>query len=178
MTFEIIEEQEVDFEVVVEDIDSELEYTWFVNQENENNPLSIFSYSFIENGEFEIKSIVNDEEFELETIWNVSVNLSGTNDNSIIPLTSALVGSYPNPFNPTTTIKYNLKENAKIRVDIFNIKGQKLNTLVDQNKNAGYHSVVWNGNDSSGNPVSSGLYLYKLIIDNTTIDMKKCLLLK
>ncbi|MDP8268897.1 MAG: FlgD immunoglobulin-like domain containing protein, partial [Candidatus Tenebribacter davisii] len=178
LVFEITDEQEITFEVIGEDIDSQLEYTWYVNQENMNNPDSNYVYNFTENGDFEIKCITFDEEFELDTIWNVTVNITEINDNSIIPFTSKLVGSYPNPFNPTTTIKYNLKENANIRIELFNIKGQKVNTLVDQNQDAGYHSVLWNGKDSSENPVSSGLYLYKLIVDKRTIGMKKCLLLK
>ncbi len=74
--------------------------------------------------------------------------------------------NYPNPFNPTTTINYSLKENTKVSLNIYNIKGQKVKQLVSEQLSAGQHSVVWNGKDDNGKSVSSGIYFYKLKVSD------------
>ncbi|MCK4653768.1 MAG: right-handed parallel beta-helix repeat-containing protein [Candidatus Cloacimonetes bacterium] len=79
-------------------------------------------------------------------------------------LSTKLNHNFPNPFNPTTMICYSLKENSKVSLNIYNIKGQKVKTLVDETIPAGEHSVIWNGKDSNGNRVSSGIYFYKLCL--------------
>ena len=86
--------------------------------------------------------------------------------------------NYPNPFNPTTTINYSLKENSKVSLKIYNIKGQKVKILVNEILPAGEYSAIWNGKDSNGNQVSSGIYFYKLNVNGKTEAVKKCLLLK
>ena len=70
--------------------------------------------------------------------------------------------NYPNPFNPSTTINYSLKENSKILLKIYNIKGQLVKTLVNDIKPAGEHSAIWDGRDYNQQPVGSGIYFYKL----------------
>ena len=70
--------------------------------------------------------------------------------------------NYPNPFNPETTINYSLKENSKVSLKVYNIKGQKVKTLVHEVLPAGEHSIVWDGSDSDGKRVVSGIYFYKL----------------
>jgi len=86
--------------------------------------------------------------------------------------------NYPNPFNPTTTIEFSIQNDSEVELTIFNIKGQKIITLAKDNFTKGSHSVIWNGDDNFNNPVSSGLYFYKLIINGKTESVKKCLLLK
>lgn len=86
--------------------------------------------------------------------------------------------NYPNPFNPTTTISFSIPDNSKIELSIYNIKGQKVKTLANSQFIKGNHSVIWNGDDESGQPVSSGLYFYKLNVNGKTEAVKKCLLLK
>ena len=105
---------------------------------------------------------------------NVIVN----SDDNLIPLITKLNQNYPNPFNPTTTINYSLKENAKVSINIYNIKGQKVKKLVSDQLLAGQHKAVWNGKDDSEKKVSSGVYLYKLNVNGKTEAVKKCLLLK
>jgi len=85
--------------------------------------------------------------------------------------------NYPNPFNPTTTINYSLKENSKVSLNIYNIKGQKVKQLVRNQLSAGQHSVVWNGKDDNGKSVSSGIYFYKLKAGNFE-KTKKMILMK
>jgi hypothetical protein len=68
----------------------------------------------------------------------------------------------PNPFNPVTTIRYSLDKPAPVTVDIFNALGQRVRTFNEGNRPAGWHHVVWDGRDASGNNVASGMYLYVL----------------
>jgi hypothetical protein len=84
----------------------------------------------------------------------------------------------PNPFNPSTAIKFSIGNNSKIDLSIFNIKGQKIKTLAQNEFTKGSHSIIWSGDDEFGKTVSSGVYYYKLKVNNTTEVVKKCLLLK
>jgi hypothetical protein len=88
--------------------------------------------------------------------------------------------NYPNPFNPTTTISFDLHKNiGNAVIEIYNIKGQKLKTLYAfPNGSLGTRSVVWDGTDNYHNQVSSGVYLYRLINDEGVLISKKMLLLK
>ncbi len=88
------------------------------------------------------------------------------------------ISNYPNPFNPETNIVFNLPEEGEVQIDIFNIKGQKINSLVNEQLLKGEHSIVWDGENASGKKVGSGLYLYKLIVNGKTEIVKKCMLLK
>jgi hypothetical protein len=75
---------------------------------------------------------------------------------------TGLGGNYPNPFNPETTISYSLRENTDVIIEVFNLKGQKIRTLVNENKTRGYHTAIWNGTDNNGKAVSSGIYYYRM----------------
>lgn len=103
------------------------------------------------------------------------------NDNVLIPVRTELTGNFPNPFNPTTTVKYTLHEDSRINLEIFNIKGQKIKTLADGNQSAGYHTIVWDGKDNNGRTSASGLYFYKMVSEGNSgryTSTKKMLLLK
>jgi hypothetical protein len=84
-----------------------------------------------------------------------------SDENEIIPISFNLK-NYPNPFNPSTTINFSIQSNTDVELTIFNIKGQKVKTLIDRNFEKGEHSVIWDGSDETGNSVSSGIYLYRL----------------
>ena len=88
--------------------------------------------------------------------------------------------NYPNPFNPSTTICFettNLQENS--RIEIFNIKGQKVKTFLNlQINKSSNQQVIWNGTDNNNKSVSSGIYLYKLKVNDETMATRKCILLK
>jgi len=86
--------------------------------------------------------------------------------------------NYPNPFNPETNISYSIVDNGLVELSIYNIKGQLVKNLVRSSENSGEHNVVWNGKDSAGKKVSSGLYFYKLKVNDKIIDTKKMMLLK
>ncbi|MCK5787422.1 MAG: T9SS type A sorting domain-containing protein, partial [Chlamydiia bacterium] len=98
-------------------------------------------------------------------------------DDNVVFNSTKLRENYPNPFNPTTTISYDLKNDSKIKLEIFNIKGQKIITLEDGEKVAGYHNIIWNGKDSEGSSVSSGIYFYNLDTKDYS-SVKKMVLMK
>ncbi len=96
----------------------------------------------------------------------------------ICPVNITGLGSnYPNPFNPETTISYSLKENTDVIIEVFNLKGQKVRTLVNENKNLGKHTVLWNGTDNNGESVSSGIYYYRMKTINLE-ETRKMILMK
>ena len=105
-------------------------------------------------------------------------NPTGTSENLILPLVNSLSNNYPNPFNPVTTISFSTTEtDQNTELTVYNMKGQKVKTLVNTNLDAGQHKVVWNGKDESGKPVSSGVYFYKMKAGNF-IATRKMILMK
>jgi hypothetical protein len=110
-------------------------------------------------------------------IEHVQTNAEGV----IIPVKTELSGNYPNPFNPTTTIKFGLKEDCDVNIKIYNIKGSVVKTLVDGEMNAAYHEIIWDGKDNAGRQVGSGLYFYKMVSEGNSgryTSTKKMILLK
>ncbi|MDD4310555.1 MAG: T9SS type A sorting domain-containing protein, partial [Candidatus Cloacimonetes bacterium] len=81
-------------------------------------------------------------------------------------------GNYPNPFNPSTTISYTLGKDAAVNLEIYNLKGQLVKRLVNENLPQGTYSAVWNGKDSQDRSVASGFYFYKLSAGDSTITRK------
>ena len=79
-----------------------------------------------------------------------------------LPTEISLSQNYPNPFNPTTTIKYQITVSSHVSLKIYNILGQELASLVDEEQPAGTHTLLWNGKSTNGLPVSSGVYFYRL----------------
>lgn len=92
------------------------------------------------------------------------------------PIT-ALYGNYPNPFNPTTTISYSLATEDKVTIEIFNIKGQLVKTLINEIQSIGSYSIKWNGKDNEGKDCASGLYMYRFQTKGINT-VKKAMLLK
>ena len=103
--------------------------------------------------------------------------LSIDDDPNIIPSSSTLFQNYPNPFNPSTTIMYDLNKDSRVVIEVYNVKGQKVKSLVNCELEAGQHSVIWNGKDNSSKPVTSGIYLYKMKAGKYT-STKKMILMK
>lgn len=81
---------------------------------------------------------------------------------TMMPTQYSLEQNYPNPFNPTTNIVYSLVNSGSVKLDVYNIVGQKIATVVDGVQNAGTYTVRWNGTDVTGHQVSSGIYFYRL----------------
>ncbi len=87
------------------------------------------------------------------------------------PSEFALPHAYPNPFNPSTTISYVLPAQSDIRIEIYNIIGQKIETIVDGNQTAGYHSIIWNAS-----VLPSGIYFARLEAGGRSENVKMALL--
>ena len=107
----------------------------------------------------------------------IPLNLVGINENNILT-DYTLTQNYPNPFNPTTTISYQLPKNGKVEITVYNLKGQKVKTLINETLESGNHSVIWEGTDENGKSVSSGIYLYNLKINYESVAMKRMVLIK
>ncbi|MFP4547820.1 MAG: T9SS type A sorting domain-containing protein [Fidelibacterota bacterium] len=111
--------------------------------------------------------------------------LVGTIDESIIadiddekiPQGYHLYQNYPNPFNPETRIQFQLPENQRVRINIYNLLGQRVKTLVNQPYSQGLHTVQWHGDNDFGKPVASGIYIYRLRSEKFTKSYK-CILLR
>jgi len=97
-------------------------------------------------------------------------------DDISIPAVTALKGNYPNPFNPSTTIAFDLAEEGLVSIDVFNIKGQKVKTVTNELMKAGRYSVVWNGDDNIGRAVGSGVYFYRMTSGQYTKTQKMLLM--
>lgn len=110
----------------------------------------------------------------------VTVSSTGILDENgpAVPLDFALAQNYPNPFNPSTIIEYALPSKSHVMVSVFNVLGQKIRTLVDEEKTIGYYSEVWNGTDDNGQPVASGIYFYRIDAGDQFTETKKMMLLK
>ncbi|MDX1700854.1 MAG: DUF362 domain-containing protein, partial [Melioribacteraceae bacterium] len=93
-------------------------------------------------------------------------------ENLIISESFELLQNYPNPFNPSTTISYSIKKNAYVRITIYNNIGQVVKILIDKNMSSGHHRINWGGTDASGNRVASGVYYYKMEVEDYSNTMK------
>ena len=97
-------------------------------------------------------------------------------DNSLVPQEFSLGQNYPNPFNPNTEITYNLPAQSDVRITVFNLLGQAVKEIVNDNLPAGPHVASWDGRDESGTTVASGIYLYRLTAGDRTLSRKMVLL--
>jgi flagellar hook assembly protein FlgD len=96
--------------------------------------------------------------------------------NTEIPDHSSLAENWPNPFNPETSISYELSGNSNVSLTVFNLLGQRIRTLIDGYQFAGNHSLIWNGKDDSGIPAPSGLYIYTLQADDFVVSKRMTLI--
>jgi len=101
-------------------------------------------------------------------IVNETEIIIGNQQQNLLPETYELHQNYPNPFNSETIITYQLPEAGKVDIAIYNFLGQKVRTLVNNNMNAGYHQIKWNGRNDRGSSVASGIYIVKIKANNYT----------
>ena len=130
---------------------------------------------FEDNARFEI---ANGLVFDPSQLQNPAV-VAGVLEFQSTPREFALHQNFPNPFNPDTTIKYDLAESADVTLQIYNVLGQVVRTLVaSEAQNAGRYQIRWNGMDDRGVPVSSGIYFFQISADGKFSDVRKLMLLK
>ncbi len=94
-----------------------------------------------------------------------------------LPPATRLHPNYPNPFNPTTTIAYDLPQPARVRLVIYDVSGRKIRDLVDADEPAGHRTVIWDARNASNEPVASGVYFYRLFAGDF-VRTRKMVLLK
>jgi len=102
--------------------------------------------------------------YELPPYVTIIVNLiaTGIEEKTDLPKEFSLSQNYPNPFNPTTAIKYTLPKDTDVKLEVTNILGQRVKVLINRREKAGYKEVIWDGTDSEGKPVASGVYFYTI----------------
>ncbi|HPR17643.1 MAG TPA: PKD domain-containing protein [Candidatus Cloacimonadota bacterium] len=150
---------------------------------NEQNP----TFTYEEAGVYSVSLTVSDGTYSDTELKTDYINVSEVGTDDLIITKTQLLGNYPNPFNPSTTISFSVTQSSDFAtIEIYNLKGQKVKTLDCGNSfaaasgNCRTHSktVYWDGTNQTNNPVSSGIYYYKLVVDGKTVDTKKCMLLK
>ena len=82
--------------------------------------------------------------------------------NELVPIEFNLYQNHPNPFNPFTTLEYDLPKDSFVTVTIYDMRGNVINNLVNTNQSSGYKSVQWDATNNQSQPVSAGLYLYSI----------------
>ncbi|MEE9552995.1 MAG: T9SS type A sorting domain-containing protein [candidate division Zixibacteria bacterium] len=133
----------------VEEVDNEIHYdTFILGNQDCNGDVVLVDFDTFE---------MDDADIEFSFAPLMLGEVLGVDDDIDLPDGFALSQNYPNPFNAKTTIGYDLPERSDVRIDIYNILGAKIATLIDETKPAGSHSVIWDAED-----VSSGVYLYKI----------------
>lgn len=136
---------------------------------------------------YQAHMIIGDEGYSaegLQALFQSESGNNGTNTLSEIPTEYKLYNNYPNPFNPTTTIKYSVPKVSNVKLKIYNAMGQLVKTLVSETKAPGLYFVEWNGTDVNSSKVASGIYFYKLesyplgSTEEGFVSSKKMILLK
>jgi hypothetical protein len=101
----------------------------------------------------------------------------GIEDQFSLPKEFTVLPAFPNPFNPSTTITYGLNTDSKVSIQIFNITGRLITTLINAEQASGWHSIVWNATNQQGERIPAGLYLSKITSGNE-VKTSKLMLLK
>ena len=168
-------------------------YEWTALQAD----LSPGGWAWLESGDINISSFHSDNVFIAfkyisdetgNATWEIDdILIAGDNtstEDNIVQQVTLINSIYPNPFNPETTLSYTVPSNAFVTLEVYNVKGQKVKTLVNQNMQQGSYTAVWNGTDENNTAVTSGLYFGKCVIESDEnnsdkyTSTKKMLLLK
>ncbi len=154
----------------------DLGYVYMLMEEDAKSPLIAMYPQLKPKSLFEFEA---NRESILSNLYTSVENPYGTesNESSIVAVVPVLNKNFPNPFNPSTTISFSLPSDMACKLEIYNIRGQKVHTLLKENMMAGKHSIVWDGVDDNGRSVSSGVYFYRLVTPNRS-QTSKMLLMK
>lgn len=114
---------------------------------------------------------------DVSILTDTTITGDAEEEKTNLPITYTLHQNYPNPFNPTTTIKYGLPQSAPVNLVIYDINGRDFWQHSESMQPAGWHQIQWNGRSSSGQLVSTGVYLYRLQAGEF-VDVKKMVLMK
>ena len=155
--------------------------------QSSNYPLTISASNItLEEGfQYLIREIIAGEEGETYVlqqgnsieITNPEVTTLKLTKEEVVPLTFMVKQNYPNPFNPETVIEYSIPQNERVEISIYNTLGQKIKTLVSENKKAGFYEIVWDASNDAGLKVGSGIFFYSVKAGKNR-SVKKMVLLK
>ena len=121
-----------------------------------------------------IYPLVGESRFTLTVAYSA---LTSNDEPANLPGSFVLHPAYPNPFNPITSLRYDLPEQAQVTLTVYDLMGREVTQLINTTQEAGYRSVQWNATDSFGKPVSAGVYFYE-IQAGEFVQTKKMVLLK
>ena len=150
-----------------------------IDAENPGNGASFFHPVF----QFRFRNLGTSSSVERFDLWLVddvflgSEFVSVEDTNPDLPSNYALDENYPNPFNPTTKIAYQLPRQGNVRIEIYNMLGQKVRMLLSEHKEPGVYHAIWDGRNDSGAQVSSGIYLYRMVAGDY-VKVRKMILMK
>jgi len=149
----------------------------FLVPANSNQSVQL-TFSPLQAGEYSGNLIVVTDQPDTRSIWlqAVAVPFTGLEKSDLLPQEYSLSQNYPNPFNPVTVIHFELPRASEIQLEIFNLLGQRIHTLVEGKKSAGRYDVTWDGKNEQGIPLSSGIYIYRLTAGEYQRTMKMVLL--
>ncbi|MFZ0392032.1 MAG: FlgD immunoglobulin-like domain containing protein [Calditrichia bacterium] len=133
-----------------------------------------YQYVLTESGTDKVHVLKAGEAVQITSPAVTSLRLSRE---EMIPLEFAVHQNYPNPFNPETVIDFALPENSHVYIEVYNILGQRVRSLINEKREAGYHSVSWDGTNDIGQKTASGVYIYRVVAGNN-LSIKKMLLLR
>jgi hypothetical protein len=126
---------------------------------------------------FNVDKDQKDQKIVADVLLNEGTSQSISAQVVALPTEFALENNYPNPFNPTTTIKYQLPQDVRVSVTIYNIQGQVVRTLVNEDQKAGFYTIQWDGRSEAGTQVATGIYIYR-INAGSFVTAKKMVMMK
>jgi len=162
--------------LTIESSDSQVELSWTLS---DDIPIEFeVGIDSDEDGYFEDMRVLDGVSMtgNSEFVIRVGSSILGNGIELLIPKEFALHQNYPNPFNPTTQIRYNLPEDALVSINIYDLMGRRVKSLVNTTQNAGYRSTQWNATNNLGEPVSAGMYLYTIRAGEFMLTKKMVLL--
>jgi len=130
--------------------------------DNSDTLITIWNDSLIQSYQFNLSKLVTDIEFDPDEWILRTYQINGFEGQGTKADKFVLFQNFPNPFNPTTTIRYELPKSSHVKLDIYDLLGQKIRTLKNSIESAGNKKVVWDGKDNLGIGVSSGMYFYQI----------------
>ncbi len=164
----------------------------------EDDPYTTEVDGFVDGEQITLKLWTSQTELELTNIewiefneWNTTGHFASNSISGTVleldalgleifglPEEMALHANFPNPFNPTTTIRFDLTADSHVSLAVYDILGREVKMLINRTITGGYHQIVWNGRDNSYNAVPSGVYMYRFIVDGKVINTKKMMIIK
>ena len=134
--------------------------------------LGITTFGVDENNELYFASIWNSQ------IFRFKATVTDVEDEINVPTTNHLAQNYPNPFNLSTTISYSVARNARVELTLYDLRGRIVRILENQMRTPGEYKIIWDGRNGDGIIQSSGVYLYRLKVDDEVREAKRMVLLK